>query len=81
MNPDPSKLRHQHKQVEQTADVQLGQEGQAARVFGSPEELIRFDTARTPAPESIAERLLESIALEKKPARSSWWRRLFGRAE
>jgi len=77
MNPDPSKLRQQQEQTEQSAEVQFRQENQTAGQFDSVEELIRFDAGQTPPPETIAERLKESIAAEPKPT-LSWWRRLFG---
>jgi hypothetical protein len=78
MKPDPSKLRQQQEQAEQSAESQFRQQEQTARQFDSVEELIRFDTANTPPPETLAERLKESIEAEPKPARS-WWQRLFGK--
>ena len=78
MNSDSSKLRQQQQQEEQSTQLHAQQEKQTAQQFGSPEEMIRFDSAQTPAPGSIAERLKESIAQEPAPPKS-WWRRLFGR--
>ena len=78
MNSDPSKLRHQQEQTEQTAELRLDQ-SQVGQEFSSAEELIRLDAAQTTPPERIAERLKESIARE--PAKSrSWWQRLFRKA-
>jgi hypothetical protein len=78
MNPDPSKLRQQQQQAEEATEQQVQQEGRVDRQFDSPEEMIRFDTAQTVPPESIAERLKESIAREPTPPKS-WWQRLFRR--
>lgn len=78
MNPDPSKLRQQHEQVEQTASLHAPNSNSTRREFGSVEELIRFDAAQTPAPGSIADRLRESISAEPRP-KASWWRRFLGR--
>jgi hypothetical protein len=75
MNPDPSKLRQQQQQAEETAELH---QVEARNEFDSPEELIRFDAAHTVPPDSIAERLKESIAREPKPVRP-WWKRLFGK--
>ena len=77
MNPDRSKLR-QEQQHEEAAEQSLAQKSQTNRQFDSPEEMIRFDSAQTVPPESIAERLKESIAREPPPPKS-WWQRLFGR--
>jgi hypothetical protein len=79
MNPDPSKLRQEHRQVEQSAELHL-QQSQAAQDFASADELLRADAAQTPVPERIAERLKESIAREPKKT-LSWWQRLFGAAK
>ncbi len=76
MNSDSSKLR-QHQ--EQVTELQAQQDHRGAREFGSAEEMIRFDAHQTPPPESLAERLKESIAREPPP-RKTWWQRLFGRS-
>jgi len=78
MNPDPSKLRQQQQETEQAAALHFREETQGAHEFSTAEELIRFDAGQTPPPESIAERLKESIALESPPPKS-WWQRLFGK--
>jgi hypothetical protein len=75
MNPDPSKLRQQQQQEEQTSQLQA--QG-VQQEFASAEDLLRFDAAQTLAPESIAERLKDSIARDPKPAQS-WWKRWFGK--
>jgi hypothetical protein len=77
MNPDPSKLRQQQHQVEESAQTSLNQDAQARSQFDSVEEIIRYDAQRTEVPEAIGERLKESIAREPPPSRS-WWQRLFG---
>ena len=77
MNSDPSKLRQQQQQSEQSSDLQFREELQAHQ-FDSVEEMIRFDARQTEPPAEIAERLKESVAHEPKPARS-WWKRLFGK--
>jgi hypothetical protein len=76
MNPDPSKLRQQQDQTEQSSALRLPQEKQTAQEFTSAEEIIRFDAEQTLPPERIADRLKESIAHEPAPAKS-WWQRLF----
>jgi hypothetical protein len=78
MNPDPSKLRQQQQQAEEAAQLQSHEQSEHARRFDSVEELIRFDAGQTAPPETVAERLKESIAREPVPR--SWWRRLFGKA-
>jgi hypothetical protein len=78
MNPDPSKLRQQQQQAEQSAELHV-QEGQVCQEFSTAEEVIRFDAEQTPPPERIAERLKESIAREPAPPKS-WWQRLFGKS-
>jgi hypothetical protein len=75
MKPEPSRLRQEQQQAQQ-AEVQLRSQSQAAQEFGTAEEAIRFDAANTPAPDSIADRLKDSIAAEPKPV-LPWWRRLF----
>jgi hypothetical protein len=63
------------QQQEQSAEQQAQQEKPLE--FGSPEELIRFDAARTNVPERVAERVQRTV--EKLPApHSPWWKRLFG---
>ena len=79
MNPDPSKLRQQQEeQAEQVVDSRLEASAETGQEFDSVEEVIRFDADRNPPPESIAERLKESISREPPP-KDPWWRRLFSR--
>ena len=76
MNPDPSKLRQEQQQAEETAELRR-EEKATGLEFKLVEDAIRFDAHQNPPPERIAERLKDSIARE--PARPrSWWRRLFG---
>lgn len=77
MNHDPSKLRQQQDLSEETA-ANLQSQTQPHE-FSSVEDMIRFDSGQTPAPEELAERLKESISAEPPPRRS-WWRRLFSSA-
>ena len=60
---------------------QLGAEQQAQQPsgleFATPEEMLRYDAARTEVPATIAQRLQQSVA-ESGPPRRRWWRRLFG---
>ena len=76
MNPDSSKLRQEQQQAEQAAELQSQEETRHGQQFASVEELIRFDAAQTAPPETVADRLKQSIARE--PAPRPWWRRLFG---
>jgi hypothetical protein len=77
MNPDPSKLRQEQQQAEEAAELHSHLQSPTGHQFNSVEELIRFDTAQTVPPETVAARLKESIARE--PAPRPWWRRLFGK--
>ena len=79
MNSDPSKLRQEQQQAEELVQS-TGQEQSAASEFPSVEALLREDLGQNPAPESIAERLKESIAREPKKE-GSWWQRFFRKAE
>lgn len=74
MNPDSSRLRHQHEHSQSTDLTQA--QHQTVREFSSAEELIRYDAQQTEPPPAIADRLNESIRNEPKPPQS-WWRRLF----
>lgn len=49
--------------------------------FENAEEVIRADREQTQPPDSLGERLAESIAREPQPPtvpNRSWWQRLFG---
>jgi hypothetical protein len=73
---DPKrKLQHRTEQ-ELAQDQQLSGQRQAAREFGTVEEMLRHDAAQTQVPPAVGARLRESIAREPAP-RASWWRRLF----
>jgi hypothetical protein len=61
---------------EQALNQQQTQQ-QAAREFGSVDELLRHDALHTPVPPTVAARLQGSINREPGATRS-WWRRLFG---
>lgn len=47
------------------------QHQQTERTFDTPEDLLRYDAARTELPDKIADRLAESMAATPQP----WWRR------
>lgn len=70
------KLSSEERDLELTASEQLQQN--QPREFTSPEELLRFDAARTAVPAGISQRLVRSSAAIPPP-KSSWWKRLFGR--
>jgi len=75
MKPKQSKLQ-QEQQQEQTTIHHAAHKAEA-REFQSVEEVVRFDAARTPLPESVQLRLADSVARETKPDQpKSWWRRL-----
>jgi hypothetical protein len=78
MNSDPSKLRQQQAQAEEAAETHAQEERQTSQEFTSVEEMIRSDAQQTVPPESIAERLKESITREPPPPKS-WWQRLFAK--
>lgn len=63
----------QHDTVQHTGEAQ-------GKMFGSPEELLRFDATQTPVPGKLTERLNRSVSLEPRPdtSKTSWLRRLFG---
>lgn len=75
MKPQSSKL--QHEQKEQTVEAQQAAQKAAATEFATFEEVLRFDAAQTPVPESVKSRLADSVRKEPAPERPrSWWRRL-----
>lgn len=76
MNPDPTKLRQQQRQTEQAGEFKVQEKSQGPHEFPSVEEMIRFDAAQHSTPESVEERLKESVSRE--PPAKSWWQRLFG---
>jgi len=71
---NPKRLQHQQQQ---TGEQQQAQQ-QTERVFETPEELLRHDAAQTQPPETIAERLKDSMANEPPPSRP-WWKRILGK--
>ena len=60
-----------------TAQTQGATEHQGPLEFATAEDLLRFDAKNTPLPESVEQRLRESLAREPRPPRR-WWQRLFG---
>ena len=67
----------QRSEESQELSVQSQTENQSQREFPSVEELLRHDARETPVPQTIAQRLQESINQNPAPSRS-WWRRLLG---
>ena len=62
-------------QQQQAAAQQQQSESQTVREFAGPEELLRYDAARTNVPPAVAQRLKQSVGNTPAPRRS-WWRRL-----
>ena len=72
------KFISREQEQEQHAALQQSQE-KAAREFSSVEEMLRHDALHTPVPPNVAHRLRQSVGQAMPPARSPWWKRLFGR--
>lgn len=72
--PKPSRLAQSQKTA---AEHQVVQQTGQAREFGSVEEMLQFDAAQTPVPETLEPRLQESLRQEPRPRRP-WWTRWFG---
>jgi hypothetical protein len=67
------------QKLQQLKEQELEQQHQqkAVREFGTVEELLRHDLARTPVPPELAARVRDSVARESA-AKAGWWQRLFG---
>ena len=65
------------QQQSQQAGAEQRVQTPAAREFAGPEELLRFDAARTVVPAAIAQRLQKSTGDMPAP-KSSWWKRWLG---
>jgi hypothetical protein len=73
------KRQIQFSSQEQRHAAQERQQPQSAPLeFENAEEMLRHDALHTPVPPGIGRRLQESLA-RLPAARSSWWRRLWGR--
>ena len=74
---DPiSKLRsEQVHQSETQAQLTQGTQG---REFATVEDLLREDAAQVAPPETILQRLKQSLTREIPPP-SAWWKKWFGR--
>jgi hypothetical protein len=74
-------MKHQSKFDSEQQSQQTGAEqqtqAQSPLEFATPEELLRYDAARTAVPAGIAQRLQKSAG-ELSPPKSSWWKRLLG---
>jgi len=53
-------------------------QSESAREFATVEEMLRQDANETQVPETIAQRLQETVRQLPAPARQPWWRKLFG---
>lgn len=74
MNPDSGNLHH--RQREQAEARQQSEQRHEPLEFQHAEDALRHDAAHTTVPETLEQRLIQSIANEPKPG--SWWQRLFG---
>ncbi len=71
---DPRSRQETREQQAEEMNHAAALETRAATEFGSAEELLRHDRAQTPVPESVAQRVSES--LHRQPsAPTPWWRR------
>jgi hypothetical protein len=71
--------KFESRQQPQARQLESEQQAQqpAPLEFATPEEMLRYDAARTEVPATVAQRLQKSVA-ESGPPRPRWWRRLFG---
>lgn len=76
MNRHLSEFDHNEEKRSEVQDQTLHQKEELE--FTSPEEMLRYDAARTDVPPAIAERLKDSLPEQIAPRRS-WWRRLWDR--
>ena len=80
MNRHRNQFHHHEEEESHAADTDArGQHGPDPMEFSSPEEMLRYDAARTKVPPEIALRLRESAAPLPAPRRP-WWKRLWNRA-
>lgn len=77
MKHNTTRLLHLNKQ--DLDELHLLSHHSAAQEFESVEELLRRDASEVEPPDTIIERLSESIANEQK-ANAPWWRRWFSRS-
>lgn len=76
MKHNTTRLLHLNKH--ELDELHLLSHRSAAQEFESVEDLIRQDAAQVEPPDSIIERLNESIANEQRNSQP-WWRKLFSR--
>jgi len=72
-----SKFSAEQQQSQQTGVEHQTQQQPAVREFAGPEELLRYDAARTTVPPGIAQRLQKSTGDAPAP-KGSWWKRWLG---
>jgi len=73
MKPEQSKFK-QEEQLEQRQE--LSQQTQEEKVFGSVEELLRYDNEQNPVPAEVGEKVHASISAEPK-RNVPWYKRFF----
>jgi hypothetical protein len=75
----PKKLTHaEHAEEQQAAVGQQQSQTQAPREFATVEEMLRHDAKETHVPETIGQRLQETVRQIPAPPRQPWWRKFFG---
>jgi len=68
-------------QQQQSSQASHSQQSETRQVgsFENAEEALRADRNQTTVPNSLGDRIAESLANEPQPAApKSWWQRLFG---
>lgn len=68
-------------QQEQSAQASHSQQSETRQVgsFENAEDALRADRNQTTVPNTLGDRIAESLASEPRPAApKSWWQRLFG---
>ena len=74
----PKKLTHTQHAEQQSAVGHQQSQSQSAREFATVEEMLRHDANATHVPETIGQRLQDSVRKLPAPIRQSWWRKFFG---
>jgi hypothetical protein len=80
MKKQQVKFQPRQQTQEEVEESQSLKNGEVAREFSSPEEVLRFDAEQTEVPAAVEERLAESIRKEGDPPEGNsggWWRNLF----
>ena len=80
MKKQQVKFQPRQQTQEEVEESQSLKNGEVAREFSSPEEVLRFDAEGTEVPAVVEERLAESIRKEGDPPEDNsggWWRKIF----